>query len=518
MSLIQKSVLFVFFASLFISCEDKEDNVYLNITPDELIQVDNDGGTVTASVSTNVDNLIWEIEDEDWISVDKTGSELKFEVSPNEGEERHALFMIGSIKYPMINKTISIIQGSTYLEVNTEMMSLSGDKADVVVKIKTSIDDWIYTIENGSWMDVEKNEEGLLLKVNANNSPRTREATLYITSEMFPMYNKEITIEQVSGVILEVESDYVALPSGGGEAFVGVNTNVDEWDYSYEGDWLTVEKTNEGVKLSANPNESFENNLTEITIYSVEYPDDIWQTVKVEQYSGLVFFDNFDWIGEGANVEINVATGEKNFKDWITAYGTDNGWTSTMVGDAGNNPGQWVYSRLGFIKFGKTAVNGDLITPKLEAIDGTRDIIVSFSACGYLSTAAGAIDAQVFNVEVIGPGVITEIVKVGSQTEPVQGAEVLSEKNVKESSGELTAEGASFILGNFANTDGSNRALWFGQDYDPLAPEIAQRSFVVTGATNETQIRFLAGPNLGVSEDGLSYRHGFDDVRIELKQ
>ncbi|WP_294081308.1 BACON domain-containing protein [Proteiniphilum sp. UBA5384] len=515
MSLIQKSVLFVFFASLFISCEDKEDNVYLNITPDELIQVDNDGGAVTASVSTNVDNLIWEIEDGDWISVEKTGSELKFEVSPNEGEERHALFMIGSIKYPKVNKTISIIQSSTYLEMSTDMISLSGDKSDVVVKIKTSIDDWIYTIENGSWMDVVKNEEGLLLKVNANNTPRTREAILYITSEKFPLYDKEIKIEQLSGIVLEVESDYVALPSGGGEAFVGVNTNIDAWDYSYEGDWLTVEKTNEGVKLSARPNESSENNLTELTIYSVEYPDDIWQTVIVEQYSGLIFFDNFDWLGEGAFKPIYTGTNEKRFDAWGTAYGTYNGWTSTITADEGTGLTQWVYSRLGYAKFGKTRVNGDLITPKLEAIDGTQDIIVSFGACVYVS-AGGTIDGQILNVEVIGPGTITEILKVGSQAVPEKGAELLS--SVQESSGELTAGGALFILGNLANTDGPSRALWFGENYDFLAPEIAQRSFVVTGATSETQIRFLAGPNLGVSEDGKSHRHGFDDVRIELKR
>ena len=72
------------------------------------------------------------------------------------------------------------------------------------------------------------------------------------------------------------------------------------------------------------------------------------------------------------------------------------------------------------------------------------------------------------------------------------------------------------MIGNYHNPNGPSRAYWNGFDYNPWIPELSQRSFVVSGATSETQIRFIAGPHIGHTP-GTSYRHGFDDVRIVLK-
>lgn len=309
----------------------------------------------------------------------------------------------------------------------------------------------------------------------------------------------------------------VSIPSREGEFSLSIKANV-EWEYTVEnGEWMSeVERTDTKLTFSAPYNLDSERTAT-LKITSPTNPE-LTDEVKITQSSGSVFLEeNFDWLGEGAPEVINVTTGEKNFKDWVASYGTDNGWTSTPVADTGGGMGQWVYSRLGFIKFGKASVNGDLITPKLSGIEESQDVVVSFKAIAYLSVAAGAIDAGDLNVEVIGPGQITEILKVGSQAEPEHGKEYLdADDNVQESSGRITDNGALFILGNYCNTDGPARKLWFGEDYDPWKPELSERSFVVSGATSETQIRFLPGKKLGV--DDKSYRHGLDDVRIELKR
>lgn len=262
--------------------------------------------------------------------------------------------------------------------------------------------------------------------------------------------------------------------------------------------------------MKADPNLGNTNLSTVLTIYSTEYPDDIWKQVEISQYSSLIFEDNFDWLGAGASEIMYTSTGEKRFDSWEATYGTVNGWTSTPSADKGGVEQPYVYSRLGFPKFGKTDVNADLITPKLVAIDGTQDIIVSFKAVQYMSASAGAIDGNDFNVEVIGPGTITEILSVGSQLRTPEGR--------NPSSGVLTEAGALFMIGNYHNTSGpsTSHEEWLGYDYNPWAPELAERSFVVSGATKETQIRFISGPHIGVTL-GISYRAGFDDVKIVLK-
>lgn len=72
------------------------------------------------------------------------------------------------------------------------------------------------------------------------------------------------------------------------------------------------------------------------------------------------------------------------------------------------------------------------------------------------------------------------------------------------------------MIGNYHNPNGPSRAYWNGFDYNPWIPELSQCSFVVSGATYEIQISLIAGPHIGVTE-GISYRPGFDDVRIVLK-
>lgn len=507
---IKTCFIFVLLASLLLSCEDKVDNPYLTVSPDEIIQVINDGGTASLTIATNVDDWVWKVENGSWLTVNATSSGLTLEAEANQSEERRATLHIASSEFPMVNKMLSIIQGATYMEISSEKIDILGESSVMDIIVNTSVDDWTFSVENGVWASVEKTDAGLRITFRANNSPRTRTATLHITSAKFPVVDKEIPISQISGVILEVDPMIATLPSGGGETMINVTTNADDWSYSFTENWLTAEKKEAGLLLKADPNLGNTNLSTVLTIYSTEYPNDIWKQVEISQYSSLIFEDNFDWLGAGASEIMYTSTGEKRFDSWESTYGTVNGWTSTPSADKGGVVQPYVYSRLGFPKFGKTDVNGDLITPKLVAIDGTQDIVVSFKAVQYMSASAGAIDGNDFNVEVIGPGTITEILSVGSQLRTPEGR--------NPSSGVLTEAGALFMIGNYHNTSGpsTSHEEWLGYDYNPWAPELAERSFVVSDATKETQIRFISGPHIGVTL-GISYRAGFDDVKIVLK-
>ena len=52
---IKLCLIFVLLASFLLSCYDK-DNAYLIVSPDELIQVENVGGTASVTLANNVDD------------------------------------------------------------------------------------------------------------------------------------------------------------------------------------------------------------------------------------------------------------------------------------------------------------------------------------------------------------------------------------------------------------------------------------------------------------------------------
>jgi len=497
------SFIFFLLAFFLASCEDKLDNPNLTVSPDELIQMENDGGTATVTVEANVDDWTWQLDNGEWISVEKNSSGLVLEVEANQGNERRAILHIASSKFPLVNKMLSIKQEATFLRVSSDTIDISGEGAVVDVTVATSVDDWTFSIENGEWINVEKTETGLRLTAPVNSTPTTRIAILSITSVKFPIVDKIIPVNQVTGVVLNVDPLTVVLPSGGCDTIITVNTNVDSWGYSFTENWLTAEKTENGLKLKATSNPGLVNLSTVLTIYSIAYPNEIWKQIEISQYSSLIFEDAFDWLGAGANATIFYGTGEKRFEYWESTYGTVNGWSST-ISDLGH---PYVYSRLGFLKTGKTRVGGDMITPKLVAIDGTKDIVVSFKATAYLSSHGTGIDNNEFNIKVIGPGTVTQILSIGSQLETPEGKQP--------SSGQLTDGGAKFMIGNYPNPEASTYSHWQGADYDSWASEYAERSFVVSGATCETQIQFIGGPNVGVLVE--SNRIGFDDVRIVLQ-
>jgi hypothetical protein len=498
--------MFILLTAILASCKDELDNPFLTVSPEEVITVDNDGGVSSVTVETNVDDWSWQVDDGEWIAIETTSSGLSLTVDANQDTERRAVLHITSAKFPVVNKMLSVIQGATFLQVSPEILDIPGEGAVQDFTIASSVDDWAFSLEDGAWADLEKTATGLRLTAPANTTPQTRHAILHITSEKFPVVNKDIPISQVTGIVLEVDPLIVILPSGGGENTVTINTNLDDWSFSVTENWLTAEKTATGVKLQANANTGETELSAVLTIFATAYPDDIWKQVTVSQYSALIFEDNFDWLGAGASTTIFTSTGEKRFDAWNSTYGTTNGWTSTKAEDASAALQPWVYSRSGYVKYGKTSCGGDLITPALVAIDGTKDLVVSFKAIGYISSG-GTCDDNEFNVEVVGPGTITEILSTGSQRATPDGK--------LPSGGQLTASGAKFMIGNYSNPGSDTNPNWLGSDYDPWAPEYAERSFVVSGATSESRIRFIGGPGIGVT--ATSFRFGFDDVRIVLK-
>ncbi|MCA1741922.1 MAG: hypothetical protein LC630_05575 [Bacteroidales bacterium] len=175
-----------------------------------------------------------------------------------------------------------------------------------------------------------------------------------------------------------------------------------------------------------------------------------------------------------------TTSGETRIDNW-TQEQKDIGWTSTINTVDGSGSTPLVYARQGFVKVGKTSYGGDLISPALSKLDGTQSVTVTFKAIPYM-TAAGTMDDNILNISVIGPGTVS------------QSQFIIDNWPV------YPAEGAlDYCIG-----------LW-------SAPE-ATRTFTITGATAETQIKFLGNDyDLRTGVVTINKNRIFlDDIKVEI--
>jgi len=188
-----------------------------------------------------------------------------------------------------------------------------------------------------------------------------------------------------------------------------------------------------------------------------------------------VYYEDFSWLTYGSAIFYNT-TGETRYDSWTEtqkAY-----CTSTSVA-AGDTP---LYGRPGFIKLGRTAVGGDFISPNLSNIVGTQNVVVKFKAVPY-KTSGGTLDDDSLTISVIGPGVISH-------------PEV-------------------FIIDNWPiyPTATDVREAFCIEFWTPAE---AERSFTITGATSETQIKFLAGKYNLTGVGAGKNRIFIDDITVYL--
>lgn len=175
--------------------------------------------------------------------------------------------------------------------------------------------------------------------------------------------------------------------------------------------------------------------------------------------------ETFDWAT--GSFDIFTSSGEVRMDNWPIE---GKGWTSTTpdVYD--------IWTRDGYLKFCRGNTGADIVSPNLSGLSGIHDVIVTFKACGYLSPSGIKDKYHEFNISVIGGGTPTV---------------------------------THFNITNYPDSqDREHGEGWKWQDH----PD-AEYTFKVIGATSQTQIVFLAGPNLGRIADGHS-RMGFDDVKV----
>ncbi|MEC3879720.1 BACON domain-containing protein [Parapedobacter sp. 10938] len=226
-----------------------------------------------------------------------------------------------------------------------------------------------------------------------------------------------------------------------------------EWkiEIPEDADWLTIEPMtgsfDQGVTVNVDLNKTPNARTADLVFYlnGEQVPDPFEVSQAGMQ---IILYEDFNWLNYGSSI-FYTTSGETRIDKWTDAE-MENGWSW-------NNPSAdgvpSTYARDGFVKLGKTNYGSDILSPKLAAVEGTKNLQVSFKAVPY-QTAGGTRDATLLKVGLIGPGTIS--------TE-------------------------TFTIDNWPNydLDPSCTEIWLAEE--------TTRSFTITGATAETQVWFLGG-------------------------
>ncbi len=219
----------------------------------------------------------------DWIIVDTpngiAGTKmLKFSVVRNEGEDiREGTIVVKNEDYNLVAE-LYVIQKPISITINPESLTFAVEGGTQEIAITANFE-YAYSA-NADWLTIEKSESGI--KVTVPNYVEVEERTAEIT-----ISNEKYGVSEVAKVTqgafvpaITIEPESLAFTLEGGTQEVAITANF-EYEYSTNVDWLTIEKSEKGVNISATPNTKFEECIAEITISSEKYG--ISKTISVVQ-------------------------------------------------------------------------------------------------------------------------------------------------------------------------------------------------------------------------------------------
>lgn len=130
---------------------------------------------------------------------------------------------------------------------------------EVVVSVSTNMENWTYDVSDDSWLDVTADKHYITLSAGQNESTESRKSAITVTASD----NNDNSISYVINVSqnyagqpeIMVGANAVRFPAYGElSSEVVVETNQDDLDFDCTCQWLLVEKTDKGLKLTVDPN------------------------------------------------------------------------------------------------------------------------------------------------------------------------------------------------------------------------------------------------------------------------
>lgn len=331
------------------------------------------------------------------------------------------------------------------------------------------------------WMTIypmQGDDDGYIrLYAEENTRASERMATFRVSVNGVPQDAPITVVQDAAKPFLNLSTAALTFKRVGGELGIDVDSNV-EWEYEISGesaDRFTASTENPtAITVKATGiNDTGADITATLIIKGVGTNSNVSRCVALTQLYAT-FFDDFSWVKSEAGVlGWKIASGKKEVRiDQWSAEEKAHGWTSAST---------WIYSRTGFIKFGKGGYGGDVASPCIAELSGATNVTISWSALGYVTAKNVRDDIGYYYVGVMGPGTITGTSANGTAGEsfPYRDADGNS----------ITLNAARFELGSDA---------WFDPVNDPTGTEVwnypaSQFSIDIEGFTPQSRIVYVVG-------------------------
>ena len=154
-----------------------------------------------------------------------------------------------------------------YIEVGFEFAQHSISITSPCSWEATAKNDWIEVItENG----IAGTKE-LKFSVERNEELEIREGTIVVKNEDYNLVAELYVTQKAFVPAITIEPETLAFAVEGGTQEVAITTNFDEYEFSTNVDWLTIEKSEKGVSVTVPNYVEVEERTAEITISNEKY-------------------------------------------------------------------------------------------------------------------------------------------------------------------------------------------------------------------------------------------------------
>lgn len=381
--------------------------------------------------------------------------------------------------------TAVTVDASGILQANMKAYTIRSNRPWTITQEKAT--DWLHVFAD------EGDDDGIFdiwIDKNPNFTSRTGNLIFKVDGQEQPVMFRVDQKADVPGVTIVNAAAGYTVPGRSSILKVPVTNNVN-WEASLSAsDWAAIDSVGKDtVYIKTQVNNTDDPRCVTLKVVGTgTYSSLSSQTIITQSTVGIIINEHFNWMQLGDQVpyyqypEVNSASWSSVEKNY--------GWTTI---------GNSMYGGRGYLKIGKTNYGGDLVSPKFQNIgdNQTMDLVVSFKAIGYVSSG-GTKDTGVLKIIVLGAGAIS-----GMETSVLEV-------------NKLSYPAATMYVTVYPNSS----KLENGVDYNPWEQSNANFSFLIKGATNQTQIMFVGGTAWGPNFDSKDSKNPnknrilFDDIKV----
>lgn len=166
---------------------------------------------------------------------------------------------------------------------------------EVVVSVSTNMENWTYDVSDDSWLDVTADKHYITLSAGQNESAESRKSAITVTASD----NNDNRLSYVINVSqnyagqpeITVGANAVRFPACGElSSEVVVETNQDDLDFDCTCQWLLVEKTDKGLKLTVDPNVATDQRTVDLQLKAGVGKDAASDVIRISQ-DGKAYLD-----------------------------------------------------------------------------------------------------------------------------------------------------------------------------------------------------------------------------------